>query len=98
MKPRIVQVMDLSTEHLPMHLRVGLDTAPGVLAAAVDGGGFILWIPDPDEDAETKAWRAQVTPPAVQTVIAFARHWGCDYVRFDPDGIVMGQEDLPTYA
>ncbi|GGJ75685.1 hypothetical protein GCM10010123_02100 [Pilimelia anulata] len=82
--PRIIRMLDASTEHLPPPLRhptTGLTAVTGVVADAREYG-FLLWVPaDPDAYAtDYPGVRADVL--ALQR---YARELGCDYVLLDSD-------------
>lgn len=83
--------LDLSTAHLPAHMREELAAEGGVVAARHEFGWW-LWIPDDPRDSAP----FEGTPAEVLEIQVFARGRGCDWVRFDVDGAT--DPDLPTYA
>ncbi|GAA2522727.1 hypothetical protein [Pilimelia columellifera] len=82
--PRIIRMLDASTEHLPTALRhptTGLTAVTGVIADAREHG-FLLWVPcDPDAHAADYG----DVPPELLALQRYARALGCDYVLLDSD-------------
>jgi hypothetical protein len=95
--PRVMRVLDLSTTHVPPHLWRDLPFTPGVICHEVGRHGHLLHVPWPaGEDAETAAWRAQVSPPEIAAIVSYAQSLECDYVLIDPDAGTV--DALPVYV
>jgi|SRR5687767_15613501 len=100
--PAIMRVLDLSTAHLPpAYATEGPGLAEGVNADTLTYG-WLMYVPEnPDEHAGDYADPAdpddptEGVPPEILTVQRYARSHGCDYVRFDPDGLT--DPNLPTW-
>jgi hypothetical protein len=89
---RTFEVLDLSISHLPAELRPALAEAPGVIAEESPYGWW-LWVPtDVGESTEPSD---EPLPVAVVYLQHFARHIGCDWIRFDGDGETLSS--LPVW-
>lgn len=89
--PYTFSCLDLSTAHLPRHLREELAAEDGVVADRHQFGWW-LWIPDDPRRSVT----SDALPEELLAIQVFARDHGCDWVRFDVDGVT--DPDLPTFA
>lgn len=92
--PTIVQVLDLSTHHLPEDLGSdGLGTVEGVVAYELPYG-WLMWVPsDAEQMAEA---RQRVRRAEVLRVLEYAHRLGCRYVLFDSDADRV--DDLPEWS
>lgn len=91
--PRIRQILDLSTSHLPFdHWATVLDTVEGVVAYELDYG-WLMWVPDDPDDSDEGD--GHVLPGSILKIQRYARKHGCDYVLFDRDAEV--DPALPTW-
>jgi hypothetical protein len=93
----ILQVLDLSTAHLPPHIRDGLPRYAGVVAYSLstsdDQYGWLLWVPySPDGHASDRRRGASAGAgdPALRPPGR-----GCDYVLLDRDAEKVAE--LPTW-
>jgi hypothetical protein len=100
-EPRIRQMLDLSTDHLPLACRVG-DFPLGIVAYTFEEG-YMLWVPDepalPDND-HTDENNDEGEPyasayQAIRWMQHEARKLGCDFIMFDRDGDVL--DAWPTF-
>jgi len=95
--PVIRQVLDLSTAHLPPHIRDGLPRYAGVVAYSLstsdDQYGWLLWVPY-SPDGHAAATGGEV-PAQVLAIQRYARKRGCDYVLLDRDAEKVAE--LPTW-
>jgi hypothetical protein len=90
--PNIYLLLDLSTTHLPEHLRDDLDSVDGLTARALPFG-WLLWVPE-DPDAHAADY-ADAFPAEVLLIQRYARGLRCDYVLLDRDADTDDQ--LPTW-
>lgn len=98
--PRIIQVLDASTAHLPQEVCENLNGYDGVIAYALstsnDHYGWLLHVPEnPDEHASDYDEDPDGVPAEVLTVQRYARGLGCDYVLLDRDAEQVN--GLPTW-
>jgi hypothetical protein len=93
--PNIFKMLDLSTAHLPQHLRESLNASPGVIAHE-RAYGWLMWVPeDPDERAVEQQEGGEHVDEAVLTIWRYACRLDCAYVLFDSDASI--DPNLPTY-
>lgn len=95
--PAIINVLDLSTGHLPRAICEGLNGFDGVIAHAYPHGVW-LWVPeDPAGHASSYGDPAECdgVPAEVIVIQTYARAAGCDWVRLDADG--TRNPDLPYW-
>lgn len=90
--PNISLLLDLSTAHLPEHLRDDLGETDGVTARCLPFG-WLMWVPD-DPAAEAAEYGSDF-PAEVLVIQQYARSLRCDYVLLDRDADTDGQ--LPTW-
>jgi hypothetical protein len=88
--PTIHDLLELSTAHLPAHLADRLSAVPGINACATVYG-WLMWIPDPDDDLDAIPGGCDV----LVTIQRYAQTLGCGYVLFDRDGDLV--DDLPHW-
>ena len=88
--PTIHDLLELSTAHLPPQLADHLSNIPGV-HVCVTVYGWLMWVPDPGDDASAVSSGCDVLAP----IQRYAQALGCAYVLFDRDAEVVN--DLPSW-
>lgn len=86
----IQKVLVLSTAHVSYETSRKLDAGEVSLPVARWEYGWFVWV---DEAAGDDS--LQNVPADLEATLAFAKHLGCEWVRFDADGHEI--EELPRF-
>ncbi len=89
--PRIMSILELSTQHLPQHVCQNLNRYDGI--SALDTGyGWMLLVPS--DLADHRVDYAGSLPHQVWPLWEYARRYGADFIQLDRDTDTVGA--LPT--
>ncbi|MBT8225646.1 MAG: hypothetical protein HKP61_15585 [Dactylosporangium sp.] len=88
--PTIHDLLELSTAHLPPQLAGQLSSIPGIHACATIYG-WLMWIPDTDDDA----FPDQDGREVLVAIQRYAQRLGCACVLFDRDAEII--DELPRW-